>query len=296
MTTQLDARVGAPSGRSRPASPLTSERAGRAPRAPTGPRTRRLGLGRRIPYGLAIGPVLLLIIWSAGSALGWIDERSLSAPWTVVSTAGELIADGRLQENLLASSRRAVIGLVLGIALGVVLALIAGLSRAGEAVLDGPIQLKRAIPSLALLPLLILWFGIGEPMKIITITLGVFVPIYLHTHNGLRSIDSRYVELAETVGLSRAQFIGRVVLPGALPGFLMGLRFAVTGAWLSLVVVEQINSTSGIGYMMELARTYGQTDVIIVGLVLYGILGFSSDTAVRLLQRRALSWQRTLAD
>ena len=149
---------------------------------------------------------------------------------------------------------------MLGIVLGVVLALIAGLSRTGEAVLDGPIQLKRAIPSLALLPLLILWFGIGETMKIITITLGVFVPIYLHTHNGLRAIDSRYVELAETVGLSRREFIRRVVLPGALPGFLLGLRFAVTGAWLSLVVVEQINSTSGIGYMMELARTYGQTD------------------------------------
>lgn len=166
----------------------------------------------------------------------------------------------------------------------------------GEAVLDGPIQIKRAIPSLALLPLLILWLGIGESMKVTTITLGVFVPIYIHTHNGLRTIDSRYVELAQTVELSRWEFIRRVVLPGALPGFLLGLRFAVTGAWLALVVVEQINSTSGIGYMMELARTYGQTDIIIVGLVLYGALGLLSDGAVRLIQRRALSWRRTLAD
>jgi sulfonate transport system permease protein len=133
-------------------------------------------------------------------------------------------------------------------------------------------------------------------MKVTTITLGVFVPIYIHTHNGLRTIDSRYVELAQTVGLSRWTFIRKVVLPGALPGFLLGLRFAVTGAWLSLVVVEQINSTSGIGYMMELARTYGQTDIIIVGLVLYGVLGLLSDGAVRLIQRRALSWRRTLAD
>ncbi|WP_405063349.1 ABC transporter permease [Kribbella sp. NBC_01505] len=258
-------------------------------------RRRRLGPGKPIKFGSAIGPVLLLVVWSVGSATGWIDQRVLSAPWTVVTTAGELISDGRLQSNLWTSSQRALLGLGLGIVLGVVLALISGLSRLGEAILDGPIQIKRAIPSLALLPLLILWLGIGESMKVVTILLGVFVPIYLHTHNGLRTIDSRYVELAQTVGLSQREFIRRVVLPGALPGFLLGLRFAVTGAWLSLVVVEQINATSGIGYMMELARTYGQTDIIIVGLVLYGILGLLSDGVVRLIQRRALTWRRTLA-
>ena len=270
---------------------------GLRPRATTSPvvRRRRLGPGTPIRFGSAIGPVLLLVIWSIGSATGWIDQRVLSAPWTVVTTAGDLIADGRLQSNLWTSAQRALIGLALGIVLGVVLALISGLSRLGEAVLDGPIQIKRAIPSLALLPLLILWLGIGESMKIVTILLGVFVPIYIHTHNGLRTIDSRYVELAQTVGLSQWEFIRRVVLPGALPGFLLGLRFAVTGAWLSLVVVEQINSTSGIGYMMELARTYGQTDIIIVGLVVYGVLGLLSDAVVRLVQRRALSWRRTLA-
>lgn len=257
-------------------------------------RRRRLGPGKSIRFGAVIGPVLLLVLWSIGSAAGMLDPRVLSAPWTVVTTTGELIADGRLQSNLLTSAQRAFVGLGLGILLGTVLALLSGLSRVGEAILDGPIQIKRAIPSLALLPLLILWLGIGESMKITTITLGVFVPIYIHTHNGLRSIDSRYVELAQTVGLSRRTFIRRVVLPGALPGFLLGLRFAVTGAWLSLVVVEQINSTSGIGYMMELARTYGQTDIIIVGLVLYGVLGLLSDGAVRLIQRKALSWRRTI--
>jgi sulfonate transport system permease protein len=259
-------------------------------------RRRRLGPGKPLRFGTFIGPLLLLAIWSIGSAAGWLDPRILSAPWTVVTTTGDLIADGRLQSNLLTSTQRAFVGLGLGIVLGTVLALLSGLSRIGEAVLDGPIQIKRAIPSLALLPLLILWLGIGETMKVTTITLGVFVPIYIHTHNGLRTIDSRYVELAQTVGLSRWTFIRKVVLPGALPGFLLGLRFAVTGAWLSLVVVEQINSTSGIGYMMELARTYGQTDIIIVGLVLYGVLGLLSDGAVRLIQRRALSWRRTLAD
>jgi sulfonate transport system permease protein len=259
-------------------------------------RRRRLGPGRPIKFGATLGPILLLVIWSIGSATGLLDPRVLSAPWTVVTTTGDLIADGRLQSNLLTSAQRAFAGLGIGVLLGTVLALFSGLSRLGEALLDGPIQIKRAIPSLALLPLLVLWLGIGESMKITTITLGVFVPIYIHTHNGLRTIDSRYVELAETVGLSRWEFIRRVVLPGALPGFLLGLRFAVTAAWLSLVVVEQINSTSGIGYMMELARTYGQTDIIIVGLVLYGALGLLSDAAVRLVQRRTLSWRRTRAD
>ncbi|MFG1867243.1 ABC transporter permease [Micromonospora arborensis] len=263
---------------------------------PAGRPRRRLKPGRPIPFGAAIGPLLLLAVWAAGSAAGWLDPRTLSAPWTVVTTAGDLIADGRLQDNLAISAQRAGLGLAIGTVIGTVLALLAGLSRWGEAILDGPIQIKRAIPALALIPLLVLWFGIGEQMKVITITLGVFVPVYIHTHNGLRTIDTRYVELGESLRLRRTAFIRRIVLPGALPGFLLGMRFAVVGAWLSLVVVEQINSTSGIGYMMELAREYGQTDVIIVGLVLYGLLGLLSDGAVRLAQRRALSWRRTLAD
>lgn len=238
--------------------------------------------------------MVLLAAWVVGSATGVVDERTLTAPWTVVSTAADLVAEGRLQSNLAVSAQRAGLGLLFGVALGTFLALVAGLSRVGESLIDGPVQIKRAIPSLALLPLLILWFGIGEPMKVLTITLGVFVPVYIQTHAGLRSIETRYVELAQTVRLSRAAFIRKVILPGALPGFLLGLRFAVTGAWLALVVVEQVNATSGIGYMMTLAGTYGQTEVIIVGLVLYGLLGLLSDGAVRLVQRRALAWQRTL--
>jgi sulfonate transport system permease protein len=266
--------------------------AGRKDVRPTG---RRLGPGRRQRLAWLLGPSALLLLWTAASATGLLDPRILSEPWTVMATAGELIADGRLQENLAISAQRAGLGLFFGIVTGALLALVSGLSRAGEALIDGPVQIKRAIPGLALIPLLILWFGIDETMKVLTITLGVFVPIYLQTHAGLRGIDLRYVELAQTVGLSRAGFIRRVVLPGALPGFFLGLRFAVTGAWVSLVVVEQINSTSGIGYMMELARTYGQTSIIVLGLAVYGVLGLLSDGAVQLLQRKALTWQRTMA-
>jgi sulfonate transport system permease protein len=256
---------------------------------------RRLGLGTRIPYGLMIGPALLLGLWCLASATGVLDARVLSEPWTVLATARDLIADGRLQAHLLTSARRAFLGLALGVSVGTILALVSGLSRIGEALVDGPIQVKRAIPTLALIPLLILWFGIGEQMKVLAVALGVIIPVYIHTNAALRTIDARYVELAETVRLTHWQFLRKVALPGALPGFLLGLRLAISGAWLSLVVVEQINATSGVGYMMSLARSYGQTEIIVVGLVVYGLFGLASDTAVRLVEKRLLSWRRTLA-
>jgi sulfonate transport system permease protein len=255
---------------------------------------RRLGPGRRIPFGFWIGPLLLVGIWCLGSATGFIDPRTLSEPWTVVSTALDLIESGRLQESLVTSAITAGLGLAIGVVVGTSLAIVGGLSRAGEALVDGPVQVKRSIPSLALIPLLILWFGIGDEMKVITIALGVAVPMYIHTHNGLRSIDSRYAELAETVDVGRAEFVRKVVLPGALPGFLLGLRFAVTASLLGLVVVEQINSTAGIGHMITLASNYGQTEVIVVGLVVYAALGLVADTTVRIIEREALTWRRTL--
>ena len=153
------------------------------------------------------------------------------------------------------------------------------------------IQVKRSIPTLALIPLLLLWFGIGEPFKVITIALAVFVPIYIHTHNGLRTIEGRYAELAETLGITRWEFIRHIVLPGAMPGFLLGMRFAVTTSLLALVVVEVINATSGIGHIITLASNYGQTDVIVVGLAVYAILGLVTDGIVRAFERRALAWR-----
>ncbi|MEU6830548.1 ABC transporter permease [Nocardia beijingensis] len=284
----IDAAVLRRFGRSRSATePVLAKR------KPTRP---RLGPGRPIPFGVAVGPLLLIAAWVAGSATGTLDPETLPAPWTVAETAGDLLADGRLQSNLLTSVQRAAIGLGLGVAIGLVLALLAGLSRVGEALVDGPIQIKRAIPTLALIPLFIVWFGIGEEMKLVVITTSVAIPIYLNTHAHLRSVDARYVELAQTVGLSRWGFIRRIALPGSLPGFFTGLRLAVTISWLALVVVEQVNATSGIGYLMTQARTYGQIDIIVVGLVIYGLLGLFGDLLVRAVERRALSWRQTLGD
>ncbi|WP_327172832.1 ABC transporter permease [Streptomyces sp. NBC_00656] len=273
---------------------------GRAPGAkpaPPAPRAarRRLGPGRAIPFGRLIGPVLVIALWWFASAIGYLDPRILSGPGTVLSTASDLISSGRLQDNVLISLQRAGLGLFFGVTAGVLLAVAAGLSRTGEYLLDGPLQIKRAIPSLAMLPLLILWLGIGEQMKVTVIALGVAVNMYINTYASLTGIDSRYVELAEGLDLSRAQFIRKVVVPGSLPGFFVGLRLGVTASWLGLIVVEQINATSGIGYMMFQAQQYAQSDVIIVGLVAYGIFGFASDAAVRAVERKVLSWRRTLA-
>ncbi|MGW7284384.1 ABC transporter permease [Streptomyces sp. NPDC054847] len=265
-------------------------------RRPAGRRRgRRLGPGRGIRFGRLLGPALLIAVWWAASAGGFLDPRILSGPGSVLATAADLVADGRLQGNVLISLQRAGLGLLFGVAAGVTLAVVAGLSRTGEYLVDGPLQIKRAIPSLAMLPLLILWLGIGEQMKVTVIALGVAVNMYINTYASLTSIDSRHVELAEVLGLSRRRFLSKVVLPGSLPGFFVGLRLGVTASWLGLIVVEQINATSGIGYMMFQAQQYAQSDVIIVGLVAYGIFGFASDALVRAIERRALSWRRTLA-
>ena len=265
------------------------------PAGPIAAARTRLGLGSPAPFGWVLGPALLLLYWSVGSWRGVIDPRVLPPPWVAVRTAAELLASGKLEGDLAISALRAGEGLLFGTVFGVVLALVSGLSLLGGYILDGVIQMKRAIPTLALIPLFILWFGLGETMKVTIISIAVFIPIYIQTHNALRTIDIRYVELAECVGLGHMAFIRHVVLPGALPGFLVGLRFAVLAAWGALVVVEQFNATSGIGYMIELARTNAQTEVILVGLVLYAVLGLVSDFAVRAIEARTLGWRRTLA-
>ncbi len=259
------------------------------------PRRRRLGLGKPVSYGWLLGPLLLVIYWSVGSATGVIDSRVLPAPWVAVTTGLDLIGQGRLQSNLVVSALRAGEGLVIGSVFGVVLALASGMSLLGGYVLDGVIQMKRAVPTLALIPLFILWFGLGEVMKVTVISIAVFIPIYIQTHNALRGIDIKHVELAESLDLDHGAFIRHIVLPGALAGFMVGLRFAVLAAWGALVVVEQFNATSGIGYMIQLARTYAQTDIVLVGLVLYALLGLASDAAVRAVEGRVLGWRRTFA-
>lgn len=273
------------------AAPATAQQESRPARR----RRRGLSPGRRLPGGRLVGPAVLVAVWAAASAAGRLDPGAIPAPWTVLRTAGHLWSAGTLRTDIATSLERAAYGFAIGLTAGVVLALASGLSRVGEALIDGTVQLNRAIPTLGLIPLFILWLGIGEAFKIAIIAIVVYIPIYLNTHAALSGIDSRFVELAEVQGLSRVRFVRQIVIPGALPGFFVGLRLGVTGSWLGLVVLEQINATSGLGYLMFQAQNYGRSDVILVGLLVYGVFGLVSDSAVRLVERRVLSWRRTLS-
>ncbi|MDD2545801.1 MAG: ABC transporter permease [Burkholderiaceae bacterium] len=270
------------------------------PAAPPVPRTGRGSHPRglvpaRLPsWALLLGPVTVVLAWQLASTLGWISPKLLAAPSVAVTTGFDMLVNGNLLEHLGASALRAYLGLFCGVLIGVLLALASGLSRWGEGAVDSLVQIKRAVPTLALIPLAILWLGIGETMKVALIATSVMVPVYINTHAALRGIDLRYVELAQTVGLGRREFIRRVALPGALPGFFTGLRLAVTLCWTALVVLEQINTTEGIGYLMNRARDYGQTDIIVVGLAIYALLGLVSDAVVRSAERRALAYRKVI--
>ena len=238
-----------------------------------------------------VSPVVLILLWEAGSRLGLIPSHILAAPSAVIGDAWDMIVSGELPSNMLVSLGRAMAGLALGVTLGSALAIAAGLTRAGENALDPPVQMLRTLPSLALTPLFIVWFGIGETPKIALITLGTMFPIYLNLFNGIRGVDPKLIEAARSFGLQGWDLIVHVILPGALPSFLLGLRFALAGSWLILVVAEQINASAGLGYLINNARDFSRTDTIVVCLIVYALLGLSADAIVRALERRALAWR-----
>jgi len=239
----------------------------------------------------AVTPLVVLLLWQAGSSLGYIPSRTVASPLAVLAALRELMASGALPHHLGVSLLRVVAGLSIAIVLGTVLALSAGLSKLGDDLIDAPIQMARTLPFLALVPLFILWFGIGETPKIALVALGSMFPIYLNLYAGIRGTDPKLIEAASTLGLSRAALIRHVVLPAALPNALTGLRYAIGISWLSLVVGEQINADAGIGYLMMDARDFMRTDIIMVGLLVYAMLGLLSDQGVRALERHALAWR-----
>jgi sulfonate transport system permease protein len=240
------------------------------------------------------GVVLALALWELVTATGWVAPDQLAGPLDVVRTGWHLLVDDTLLPALWVSLQRVLWGLAIGVPIGVVLAAVAGLSRIGENLVDSPVQMLRFLPVLALIPLDVLWFGIGNVAKISLIVLGVTIPVYINTYAAIGGIDPRYHELARSLGLSRRETLRRVVLPGALPGFLVGFRLSVSVAWLILVVSEQINATNGIGYLMVKAQEFFESDVIVVALAVYALLGLTSDIVLRAVERRALAWRPSL--
>lgn len=238
------------------------------------------------------GPALVVAGWQLLGTLGQISPRVLATPSQVAQAAWELTKDGELSDNLLASLQRVALGLLIGVGLGVLLAVLAGLFRLGEELIDSTMQVVRALPVLGLLPLVIIWFGVGEEPKIALVAFAAACPVYINTYAGIRGVDNRLVEAGQVLGLNKLGLIRNVVLPGAVPGFLVGLRFALTSAWLVIIIAEQLNATSGIGYLMNQAQAWYRTDIIVLGLLIYGLLGLLADALVRLLERRLLVWRR----
>jgi sulfonate transport system permease protein len=238
-----------------------------------------------------LSPLLLLALLEAGSRTGLIPERTLAAPSRVLATLYGMIVSGELADNLWISFLRIAAGLAIGVTTGMVLALVAGLSRRGEVTVDPLMQIKRTIPTLALTPLFIVWFGIGETPKIALIAFASIFPVYLNLYSGIRGTDLRLLESARSLGLSRAEQIWHVILPGALPSLLVGLRYSLSISVLVLVVAEQINASAGLGYLINNARDFMRTDIILVCLMIYAALGLAADGLVRAIERRALVWR-----
>jgi sulfonate transport system permease protein len=239
------------------------------------------------------GPVLLLLLWQLLSSTGVLTSDVLASPGRIAQVAGDLISDGSLPSAMGVSLQRVAIGLLFGTVVGTGLALVSGLFRVGEDLVDASVQMLRTVPFVGLIPLFIIWFGIGETPKIAIITLGVSFPLYLNVYAGIRGVDSQLIEAGESLGLSRWGLVRHVVLPGALPGAMTGLRYSLGIAWLALVFAEQVNADSGIGFLMIQARDFLRTDVIVVCLIVYAFLGLLADFIVRTLERLLLQWRPT---
>jgi len=240
-------------------------------------------------------PIAVLLVWEALAQLGWVSPQVLPAPSKVVRTAYRLATSGSLLGDLGVSLLRAGSGFVIGGSVAFILGVLVGFSRFAEALIDRSVQMVRAIPFLAVLPLVIVWFGVGEGQKIFLVSLGVAFPIYINTTLGIRQVDPRLVELGRVQGLSRWQLIRRIILPGALPSILTGVRYSLATAWLALVVAETIGAQSGIGFLAMDAREFLRTDVVVLTIVIYALIGVVADSIARLLERRLLAWHPNYA-
>jgi sulfonate transport system permease protein len=252
--------------------------------------TRFAGLARA-PLGIYTVPVLLVLVWQLASSKGWLSPSLAASPAQIWHAATSLWRQGLLWPDITTSLRRSGEGFAIGLTVGVVTGTVAGLWRLGDQLFTGMVSVINTIPLLAILPVMIVWFGIGEESKVLLIAMGAGVPIYLNLFSAIRGVDAGLVEMARAAGARRWRVIQRVLLPGALPGFLVGLRFSLAYSVLGLVAAEQVNADSGIGFLINQAQTYERVDQIYLGIAIYAVLGLTAHQIVRVLERVLLAWR-----
>jgi len=254
------------------------------------PRVRSLRVPRADGLVQWIVPLLIVVIWQIACSAGLVPTRVLPAPSDVALAGWKLARSGELLTNIWVSFWRAGIGFLIGGGIGFAFGLANGLSQLSSRLSDTTLQMVRNIPHLALIPLVILWFGIDEVAKIFLVALGVFFPIYINTLHGIRTVDPQLIEMGRIYGMTSGELFGRVIFPGALPSIFVGVRFALGIMWLTLIVAETIAASSGLGYMAMQAREFMQIDVVVLSILIYAVLGKFADSASRLLERVTLSW------
>jgi sulfonate transport system permease protein len=235
-------------------------------------------------------PAAILLGWEAASLAGLVSLRVLPAPTDVALAGWKLLLSGELVNNIWVSFWRAIVGFAIGGGIGFAFGLANGLSDLSERIFDSTLQMVRNIPHLAMIPLVILWFGIDETAKVFLVALGVFFPIYINTQHGIRTVDPQLIEMGRSYGMSATALFWRVILPGALPSIFVGLRFALGIMWLTLIVAETIAASSGVGYMAMQAREFLLVDVVVLSIMIYALLGKLADSIARLLERLCLRW------
>ncbi|WP_293779003.1 ABC transporter permease [uncultured Oxalicibacterium sp.] len=239
-------------------------------------------------------PVSLFAFAELAAHIGWVEARLLPPPSEIIQTLAALLDQGLLG-HITASTTRVVSGYVIGALLAIAFGLLVGLNRQVEAFFDPTFQALRAIPSLAWVPLLLLWFGIDETPKITLIAIGAFFPVYLGLVSGIRNVDRKLIELGEMYALSPLALARRIVLPAALPSLFTGLRNGLSLAWMFLVAAELIAATRGIGYLLTDGRETSRPDVVLAAILLLALLGKLTDSLLKWLEVRKLSWSDSLA-
>ena len=254
------------------------------------PRVRTLRLPKADGLTQWIVPLAILALWQAACSAGLVPARVLPAPSDVALAGWKLARSGELFINMWVSFWRAGTGFLIGGSIGFAFGLANGLSELSNKLSDTTLQMVRNVPHLALIPLVILWFGIDETAKLFLVALGVFFPVYINTLHGIRIVDPQLIEMGRIYGMSDRELFTRVIFPGALPSIFVGIRFALGIMWLTLIVAETIAASSGLGYMAMQAREFMQIDVVVLSIVIYALLGKLADSASRVLERLTLAW------